>query len=313
MADGFIVRKGGAVTEQALAPTITEVSTTTDSITFTITNNDASTAVILYEVGDSTPDENSIELAADATSSNITVDTLDDDTEYTVSATASVTGKVLSNVASLAIETDPLLSALSFDGVDDYVTIGTDAGSSFTIEMQINVIARDTGNNTFLLAPDDYGGTGRWVFQLGGSDNRVLLFADSFSTRAMTSSINVADDLVGKWAHIAVSYNGSSVKFYLNGALEDTISSSGSKQNSGTLTLMGQPGEVFNNVILRDFRLWDTARTDQQIEDNFNVDLTGSESNLVVYYKVDEGTGTTLTDLASSFDGTIIGATWVTE
>jgi hypothetical protein len=106
MADGFIVRKGGAVTEQALAPTITEVSTTDSEIVFTITNNDASTAVILYEIGDATPDENSIELAADATSSNITVDTLDDDTEYTVSATASVTGKVLSNVTSLGITTD---------------------------------------------------------------------------------------------------------------------------------------------------------------------------------------------------------------
>jgi hypothetical protein len=94
-------------TAQALAPTITEVSNTDSEIVFTITNNDASTAVIVWEVDDATPDENSIELAAAATSSNITVDTLDDDTEYTVSATASVTGKVLSNVASLAIETDP--------------------------------------------------------------------------------------------------------------------------------------------------------------------------------------------------------------
>jgi hypothetical protein len=94
-------------TAQALAPTITEVSTTTDEIVFTITNNDASTAVILWEIGDSTPDENSIELAGAATSSNITVTGLTQGTEYTVSATASVTGKVLSNVTSLAIETDP--------------------------------------------------------------------------------------------------------------------------------------------------------------------------------------------------------------
>jgi len=107
MGEGLIVRKGGVVTEQALAPTITEVSTTDSSITFTITNNDASTAVILYEVGDATPDANSIELAAAATSSNITITGLTGGTEYTVSATASVTGKVLSNVASLAIETDP--------------------------------------------------------------------------------------------------------------------------------------------------------------------------------------------------------------
>jgi hypothetical protein len=106
MADGFIVRKGGAVTEQALAPTITEVSTTKTSITFTITNNDASTAVILYEIGDATPDENSIELATGVTSDSIEITGLDEGTEYTVSATASVTGKVLSNVTSLAIETD---------------------------------------------------------------------------------------------------------------------------------------------------------------------------------------------------------------
>jgi hypothetical protein len=108
MADGFIVRKGGAVTEQALAPTITEVSTTETSITFTITNNDASTAVILYEVDDATPDENSIELATGVTSDSIEITGLTGGTEYTVSATASVTGKVLSNVVSLAIETDPL-------------------------------------------------------------------------------------------------------------------------------------------------------------------------------------------------------------
>jgi hypothetical protein len=106
MADGFIVRKGGAVTEQALAPTITEVSITGTSITFTITNNDASTAVILYEVDDATPDENSIELAAAATSSNITVTGLSEDVEYDVYATANVTGKVKSNVTQLAITTE---------------------------------------------------------------------------------------------------------------------------------------------------------------------------------------------------------------
>jgi hypothetical protein len=103
MADGFIVRKGGAVTEQALAPTITEVSTTATSITFTITNNDSSTAVILYELDDATPDENSIELAAAATSSNITITGLTEDVEYDVYATANVTGKVKSNVTLLAI------------------------------------------------------------------------------------------------------------------------------------------------------------------------------------------------------------------
>jgi hypothetical protein len=106
MADGFIVRKGGAVTEQALAPTITEVSNTDTEIVFTITNNDASTAVILWEVDDSSPDANSLELATGVTSSNITVDSLADDTTFIVYATANVTGKIKSEIASESITTD---------------------------------------------------------------------------------------------------------------------------------------------------------------------------------------------------------------
>jgi hypothetical protein len=112
MGEAFIVRKGGAVTEQALAPTITEVSTTDTSITFTITNNDASTAVIVWEVDDATPDANSIELAAAATSSNITVTGLTVGV-YSVYATANVTGKVKSNVTQEDIEIPFTLSFLS--------------------------------------------------------------------------------------------------------------------------------------------------------------------------------------------------------
>jgi hypothetical protein len=106
MGEGFIVRKGGAVTEQALAPTITEVSKTDSEIVFTITNNDASTAVILWEVDDSSPDANSLELATGVTSNNITVDSLADDTTFIVYATANVTGKIKSEVASESITTD---------------------------------------------------------------------------------------------------------------------------------------------------------------------------------------------------------------
>jgi hypothetical protein len=131
MADGFIVRKGGAVTEQALAPTITEVSTTETEIVFTITNNDASSAVILWEVGDTTPDANSIELAAAATSSNITVTGLTIGV-YSVYATANVTGKVKSNVTQEDIEiafTPSSLSPQLWLDASDSSTITESSGS----------------------------------------------------------------------------------------------------------------------------------------------------------------------------------------
>ena len=104
MADGKIVRKGGAG-KQSLAPTITEISKTDTTITFTITNNDDSTAVILYEVEDITPDANSIELTAGATSGNLIISGLTASTQYTIYATANVVSKLNSNVTSLSITT----------------------------------------------------------------------------------------------------------------------------------------------------------------------------------------------------------------
>ena len=116
MAEGFITRRGGVSSEQALAPTITFVSKTDTQIVFTIKNNDTSTAVILWELDDATPDANSLELAADTTSSNITVTGLDDDTEFIVYATANVTGKVKSNVSQLSITTDVAPTFISATG-----------------------------------------------------------------------------------------------------------------------------------------------------------------------------------------------------
>jgi hypothetical protein len=103
MADGFIVRRGGKaeVIEKAETPTINFVSSTTTSITFTIKNNDAQTAVILWERDDTTPDANSLELTAGATSSNLTISGLTEGTLLTIYATANVTDKIKSNVAEL--------------------------------------------------------------------------------------------------------------------------------------------------------------------------------------------------------------------
>jgi hypothetical protein len=106
MADGFIVRRGGKVSEQALAPTITETETTISSFKFTLKNNDTDKAIIRYRIDDINDEGEIIELAGGATSSNITVSGLNEGTEYTVFATANVTGKVKSNVTQLAIETE---------------------------------------------------------------------------------------------------------------------------------------------------------------------------------------------------------------
>jgi hypothetical protein len=92
MGEAFIVRKGGVVSETTAAPTITIISETNEDVTFTLTNNDDNTAIVTYEIDD---EYGAVELAAAATSSNITI-ALDPDT-YTLTAYATVVGEVASS------------------------------------------------------------------------------------------------------------------------------------------------------------------------------------------------------------------------
>jgi hypothetical protein len=98
MADGFIVRRGGKAEEvlQTLSPTITKVSETSTSITFTLKNNDPETATLVYRYSSLTGDGESISLATDTTSSNITVSGIT--IPGTLFVTANATGKIKSNV-----------------------------------------------------------------------------------------------------------------------------------------------------------------------------------------------------------------------
>jgi hypothetical protein len=116
MGEGFIVRKGGVVSETTAAPTITEVSVTTNSITFTVTNNDIDEAIVYYDldpVVDFSVD--SVKLNDGDTSSNIIINDLDDDEEYIVYAIASAFGKQYSEQTSLAITTDEIIPAPEFE------------------------------------------------------------------------------------------------------------------------------------------------------------------------------------------------------
>jgi hypothetical protein len=116
MAEGFITRRGGAVSEQVAAPTITQVSLDETNITFTIKNNDTSSATIVYRISSSTADGESFTLAADTTSANITIGGLDDNTSYTIFASANVEGKIKSNLTEFPFTTPEIISFISATG-----------------------------------------------------------------------------------------------------------------------------------------------------------------------------------------------------
>ena len=96
--------------------------------------------------------------------------------------------------------------------------------------------------------------------------------------------------------------------FYLNGksVATESISNNSLHTHSSSLAVGYFPSyaQYFDGQI-DEVRIWDDARTQAEIKNNMYNELSGSESNLVAYYNMNEASGTTLNDLTSNLnDGT---------
>lgn len=112
----------------------------------------------------------------------------------------------------------------------------------------------------------------------------------------------------GQWVHFSATFNGRYMYFYENGI--QVHSADAGKQiamTTDTNDIAIAPGWIGQ---FSDVRIWNIARTQQEIQDNMDNRLTGNETGLVAYYKLDEGAGTTAIDSAGTNNGTITGATW---
>ena len=136
----------------------------------------------------------------------------------------------------------------------------------------------------------------------------------------------------GKWHHVALTLDASDansvqsnvLKGYLDG--KEFGSGSGSKlwSHSGDVSIgrnrdtKFSPDQDFNtrkyfSGLIDDVRLWNTARTAQEINDYKDKALNGDEDNLVAYYDFQENNAEDKQDQSNN-DGTIKnGAAWVND
>jgi len=120
MADGFIVRRGGKA-KQTATPSILDFSTVSaTSIKFKLRNNDAATATLVYRFGTVTGEGDSISVAANTTTSEITltVPTITAPTKLFV--TANAVGKVKSEVAEQEFQEPVIYTAATGGTTNEY-------------------------------------------------------------------------------------------------------------------------------------------------------------------------------------------------
>lgn len=134
------------------------------------------------------------------------------------------------------------------------------------------------------------------------------------STSISVSTSERMDD--NRWHHGQFTYDGTSVRLYVDGnfyGIQTGIIQNQIYYGSGGIAIGrdgDSSGQYFNGII-QEFRIWNTVRTDQEILDNYNVKLTGTESGLIGYWQLLESSGSTAVDLTGNNNGVIYNPNWV--
>ena len=201
--------------------------------------------------------------------------------------------------------------------------------NTLTLEVWTMVLSADTYDGMVAYGEDvdafesGYGFiyfNGLWLFYLitdnmDASNPDDTNYNDWFSNPA-TSIQN------GVWTHLAGTYDGSVIKLFKDGVLVNSLNQTGNVDYDnvslteffiGKFKYMnaGIGGFEYFDGYVSEVRVWNYARSQEEIAGFRSWTLNGDEPGLVSYWKMAEGTGIVLTDETDNSNGTCPSSGWV--
>ena len=202
--------------------------------------------------------------------------------------------------------------ALSFNGNTNYIDMGTNKLNDFN-EITMEAWVYSAGNyytyRTILANRVSGSNSCRFEMYLNMSSGGFGFFNGTQYNTTYTPIANT-------WVHLAITLDASKkLTFYANGQVVHSFNNVvlGANSISNSLTIGNAHGrsEFFGGK-LDEIRVWSRARTQDEIKETMKAKLSGSEDDLVAYWRLDEGSGTTIIDSSiSGLTGTMYGATWI--
>lgn len=214
-------------------------------------------------------------------------------------------------------------NCLEFDGTDDYVSFGNvlDRYLSFTLEAWIKTDSYTSSSGTQIIlerSQDSSTAANNTNWQIALRNNGLRCKYQYGSGSNVSNTVTTSAITANNWHHVAVLRDNSSdeMRFYVDGVKIGTVttnvSNSPTAGTSGEVTIGAnfEQNNEFSNRIAH-ARVWSTARSDYEIAHYYKRTVDSTNTNLEGYWKLDEGTGSTVADSSSnSNSGTITNATW---
>lgn len=219
--------------------------------------------------------------------------------------------------------------ALQFDGVDDYVTMGTAlplGTQNLTLECWIKHDPSGAGRTTA-----DSGSGGVTIYPLIGkgrsesdgsnvdcnytfglqTDGRLAADFEDFNSGLNHPIVGTNVVPSNVWKHVAVTYDGNYWKLYIDGVLDKSVQVNGggnvqvprydSIQHFGLGSAMNSTGAAqgFFKGVMDEVRMWNVARTQAEIQTTMNSEVV-SATGLVGRWGLNETSGSTATNTGSA-------------
>jgi hypothetical protein len=194
-------------------------------------------------------------------------------------------------------------SALSFDGINDLVTVADanslDLTSGMTLEAWIfptaingweTVILKEASNDLAYALYGDNNGN-----DAGGPRRPVVSIRQGSTTYWTSGTAQVA---LNQWTHIAATYDGAILRFYVNGTLASSQTRTGSMNVSSNPLRMGGNniwGEWFNGRI-DEVRIYSRALSAAELQTDMNTPVTAGSPQLAAEGAVSGGAVSLLTN-----------------
>ena len=162
---------------------------------------------------------------------------------------------------------------LSFNGTSRYVDLGdhNDLTGNFTISAWIK---SNTNNRTIISK----GSAAGYEFSINNSGNLVMSF--NSGTQTVTSTNSVPQNI---WHYVAVIYNGTTAKIYIDGIEDGTANISTSPVANSENFLIGASGSSPSNFFsgeMDELRIWNRALTVDQLRFVMNQEIEISGGNV---------------------------------
>jgi VCBS repeat-containing protein len=255
-----------------------------------------------------------------------------------LSATDGVLGG--NDTLTITVSPDPANQALQFGGTNAFVSLGPAPGlgaARFTLETWFRRdgagVATMTGSGGVIAIPlvtkgmaevDNSNRDMNYFLGIRESDGVLAADFEDTATGLNHPVTGTTPILAGPaWHHAAATYDGTNWRLYLDGQLEREMLNVGatpradSIQHAALGTALNSTGssgtqtQGFFNGAMDESRIWNYARSAEQISRGRRVEIAAPTPGLLGRWGMNEATGTSVANSAGlSLHGVVIGSDW---